>query len=304
MFFMLNIFKEDAQGRNFWERSYKLWMLIPLALTLFSLIYVGIFYSQTGSLFYRDISLTGGTSITVYSPQDISILEKQLKQYFPDVNVRSLSDIATGTQLGFSVETSADSEQVREKIETILGFSLTEENSSTEFTGASLSEGFYKSLMVAMLIAFILMAAVVLIIFKTGIPAIAVIQAVLTDIIVPIAVMNLFQIRISTAGIAAFLMLVGYGVDTNILLTNRVLRKKELSLRQRFSSSLKTGLTMTFTSLFAVLAGYFIAFSPVLKQVFLILSIGLVVDILSTWLGNTAILKWHFDNKEKKKLQT
>jgi len=290
---------QSNDEKNFWEKTYKIWMLIPFALTLFSLVYLSVFYANTGSLFYKDVSLTGGTSITVYSSFDISQLQNQLKQDFPDVVVRSMGDIASGKQIGFSVETASNATQLQEKIEGILEFKLTSDNSSIEFTGASLSQGFYKSLMLAMLIAFILMAIVVLVMFKTGVPSIAVIQAALTDIVVPIMVMDIFHVQISTAGIAAFLMLVGYSVDTDILLTNRTLRKIELPLRQRFSSSLKTGLTMTLTSLLAVLAAYFVVFSPVLKQVFLILSVGLFVDMISTWLGNTAILKMWFDAKEK-----
>ena len=298
---MLRIFKEDEKGKNAWERTYKLWLMIPLAITLFSLVYLSIFYAHNGSLFYKDVSLTGGTTVTIYSSGDIAILEKQLKNDFPDVVVRSLGDIATGKQVAFSIETASNSSQVKEKLESVLGFNLTSSNSSTEFTGASLSQGFYRSLMLAMLIAFILMAIVVFIMFRTFVPSIAVVQAALTDIIVPIVIMDLFGVKISTAGIAAFLMLVGYSVDTDILLTNRVLRKVELSLRQRFSSSLKTGLTMTLTSLLAVLAAYFIVFSPVLKEVFLILSVGLFIDLISTWLGNTAILKLWLDAKEKRK---
>jgi len=178
-----------------------------------------------------------------------------------------------------------------------LGYSLTDENSSIEFTGTALSESFYRELIRALIIAFVLMAIVVFVIFRVAVPSLAVILSALTDIIVTLAVINLIGIRLSTAGIAAFLMLVGYSVDTDIMLTTRLLKRREKELIKSLKDALRTGLTMTLTSMTAVFVAYLIVVSPILKQVFLILTIGLFVDIIATWFGNATILKWYCDKK-------
>jgi preprotein translocase subunit SecF len=148
-----------------------------------------------------------------------------------------------------------------------------------------------------MMLAFLLMAIVIFIIFRNPLPCFYVILCAATDIIIPMAIVNMVGIKVSTAGIAAFLMLIGYSVDTDILLTTRVLRRRENPLFKRITGAMKTGLTMTLTSLFAVLVAYFIAIPPVLKQVFIILTIGLCIDIIATWLGNASMLKWYCDRK-------
>lgn len=283
--------KEDIK-KNWYDKYWKLFLLISTLMTLAALAYLIFFYIKTGDIMHKDVALTGGTTITVYS--DISI--NQIKQSLPkDASIRQLSDLQTGKQLGFSVEASQKPEEIVPLLEKSLGYNLTEENSSTEFTGPTLSASFYKELRLALILAFLLMAIVVFFLFRTFIPAIAVLQAGFTDIIVPLAFVDLIGFRVSSAGIAAFLMLIGYSVDTDILLTNRVLRKEEAPLNSRIKSALKTGLTMTLTSLTAVLLGYFIVrnISSTLSEIFLILSIGLVTDILSTWLGNAGILKWY-----------
>jgi preprotein translocase subunit SecF len=206
-----------------------------------------------------------------------------------------LSDIQTGKQLAFSVETKENTETIVPVLEKFLGYNLTEQNSSIEFTGPTLSGSFYNELRRALVVAFLLMAVVVFFLFRTFIPSIAVVQAGFTDIIVPLAFVDLIGFKVSTAGIAAFLMLIGYSVDTDILLTNRVLRKEDAPLNSRINSALKTGLTMTITSLVAVLFGYLIVrnISSVLAEIFMILSVGLVTDMISTWFGNAGILKWY-----------
>jgi preprotein translocase subunit SecF len=112
-----------------------------------------------------------------------------------------------------------------------------------------------------------------------------------------LTIVNLLGMKVSTAGIIAFLMLIGYSVDTDILLTTRVLKRKGENVNSRIWGSFKTGITMTLTSISVVIIGYFLtaSFSKVLHQLFLILAIGLFFDILNTWVTNASIVKWYTD---------
>ena len=61
--------EQEKQIKSFgkWhDKNYKLLLLIPTIIFLASLIYLGFFYQQNNDFFYKDISLTGGTSITIY----------------------------------------------------------------------------------------------------------------------------------------------------------------------------------------------------------------------------------------------
>jgi len=298
--------KEDKPKRTIrqlygqlFEKHYKLPLIISFLLLLFSLVYIASFYAKTGDIMAKDVTLTGGTVITVFTEEKISAsdVESALATKFKDVVVRILTELRTGKQIAFSVETKANATELKSELEKYLRYGLTDENSSTEFTGTALSESFYHELVRALIIAFVLMAIVVVIQFRKAIPSLAVIQAALTDVTFALAVIDLTGIRISTAGIAAFLMLIGYSVDTDILLTTRLLKRREKELIERLKDALMTGLTMSLTSIVAVLVAYFIVVSPVLKQVFIIIAVGLFADIISTWCGNAAILKWYCDKK-------
>jgi len=117
-----------------------------------------------------------------------------------------------------------------------------------------------------------------------------------------LTLVNILEIKMSSAGIVAFLMLVGYSVDTDILLTNRILKRYEGSLNQRIFGAFKTGITMTLTSLLAVTFALIVvsSFSVILTQIFTILFIGLSFDILNTWITNASLLKWYAEKKEKR----
>ncbi len=288
--------------KNWHDKNYKKLLIIPAILLLFSVIYMVSFYSNNGDFFYKDISLTGGTSVTIYNESlDKFDLQNNLQNKLEDLNIRVISDLVTNEQKAVVIETKTDGEKTRQTIEDYLGFELNDENSSFEFTGSSLGEGFYKQLLVAILIAFIFMGIVVFIIFRNFVPSTAVILSAFADITMTLVAVNLLGIKMSTAGIVAFLMLVGYSVDTDILLTTRVLKRKEGNLNERITGAMKTGLTMTLTSLFAFLLTLFIikSFSNILTQIFMILSIGLFFDLLNTWITNVSILKWYVNSKNE-----
>lgn len=274
-------------------------LVIPVIILLLSLVYLGFFFSKNGDIMNKDVSLSGGTTITLKGDVDIRAIELSLKPLFPDVSVRKLTEIGTGEHIASIIESSAQSQELKEGIENALGYNLTDENSSTEFTGSALSQNFYKQLILTLLISFILMSLVIFILFKSFIPSIAVIFAAFSDIVMPLALINLLGLRLSAAGIAAFLMLIGYSVDTDILLTTRALKKREGFLNERIFGAFKTGMLMTITALFAVLPAFFIVtgLPDSFRQIFLILSLGLFADIINTWLTNASIIKWYCDKK-------
>lgn len=169
-----------------------------------------------------------------------------------------------------------------------------------EIIGSSLGASFFKESLIALAIAFLFMGLVVLIYFRTLIPSFAIILAAFSDMVVALAVINLMGVRIGTAGIAAFLMLIGYSVDTDILLTVRVLKRKEGTVMDRVMSSIKTGMTETLTAIVAVTVAMLVTQSEVIRQIMLILLIGLVADIFMTWIQNVGLLRIYIERKAKK----
>ena len=283
---------------DFHDKYYKHLLLVPLIILILGLAYMGYFYSVNGDFMHRDISLTGGTSFTIQDSISSDQLKQDLSSQLEEINTRDIYNLATSKQEAIVIQTKSPVDLTKQVLEDYLGYELNEENSSIEFTGSTLSESFFKQLLIAILIAFLFMAIVVFIIFRTAIPSLAIIISAFFDIFMTLLAVNLFGIKMSTAGIVAFLMLIGYSVDTDILLTNRVL-KRYGDLNSKLLSAFKTGITMTLTSAVAVGVALIFAmsFSVVLTQIFTILFIGLVFDLLNTWITNVSILKWYVIKK-------
>ena len=287
--------------KNWHDRNYKLLLIIPAILFLFSFAFLINFHAHTGDFIKKDVSLTGGTSITVYKAINPAQLKANLSATLSEVDVRELYEITTGQEKGVEVTTTAGLNETKTAIENYVGYKLINgQNADIVTTGSSFGQTFYKQLMIAVLIAFIFMAIAVFIIFRTAAPSLAVILSAFGDILMALVTFDIFGFKMSTAGIIAFLMLIGYSVDTDILLTTRMMKRSEGSLNKRIFESMKTGLTMSLTSFFAFLGALIVvkSFSAELAQIFSILTIGLVFDMLNTWITNVSLLKWYMEVKK------
>ncbi|MBW2997270.1 protein translocase subunit SecF [Candidatus Woesearchaeota archaeon] len=286
---------------EFYEQKYKKTMWFTIFLLVISLIIIGVYTAVNGEFIPRGVSLKGGVTITVpYEERfDTEELQGSLRNAFPDASVSVRAMTSAGERIGFIVDASdVDPELLLKEIKSQVGEI---EKFSLETMGSALGEAFFKQILIAILIAFVLMSIVVFLSFKTFVPSFAVILSAVSDIAMTIAVIDLFGIRIETAGIAALLMIIGYSVDTDILLTTRVLKRTEGTVFNRVISAMKTGLTMTVTSIAAVTVAFIFTQSETLKQIMLILLIGLIFDLLNTWIQNVGILRLYMERKSKKK---
>jgi len=132
------------------------------------------------------------------------------------------------------------------------------------------------------------------------VPAMAVILAALSDIIIALGGMSIFGIPLSVASVGAILMLIGYSVDTDILLTTRVLKRREGTITERAVNAMRTGFTMAAAAIGSMVTLYvvvvlFIPYAQTLSQIASVLIIGLVADVLATWLMNLGILRWYME---------
>ena len=118
--------------------------------------------------------------------------------------------------------------------------------------------------------------------------------------------MSIFSIPLSTATIAALLMLIGYSVDTDIMLTTRVLKRKSEGLDERIKDAMKTGITMSVTTIVAMMVLYLVVtfivpVAETLKNIAAVLLIGLIADLMTTWLTNAGILRYYISEYRKER---
>ncbi|MBS3138777.1 protein translocase subunit SecF [Candidatus Woesearchaeota archaeon] len=282
---------------DIYDKHYKQLMILPVVLLVLAFIQIGYQVATTGNFVNLGVSLKGGSVITVLQPIDIPELQAVLTKEFVEFSPTVRGILDSNKIIGATIESAAQQDDVEDILTYLKQTGIKEDVITIEITGAALGQQFFSQAIRAMLVAFILMAIVVFCYFRTIVPSIAVVVAAFSDIIETIAIFNLLGMSLSTAGIAALLMLIGYSVDTDILLTSRVLRRTEGTVLERVFGAMRTGNTMIFTSVIAVVAGLVFTNSEVIRQIMVILLIGLLLDVINTWIQNAGFLRLYLERK-------
>ncbi|WP_292369232.1 protein translocase subunit SecF [Methanoregula sp. UBA64] len=271
---------------NIEKYSPKQLVIIPLVLLAIALVVLAYVTVTVGMPVKPGIDFSGGTAITVITPDS----SDQLRAVFADYPLVSISEgVNNGKFLTFSAMDDTKYQGLTKLV-------------SEKYPDAridQIGEAFGKTLqdqaLLAMILAFIGMAIVVFISFRTFVPSVAVVLSAFADMVMTAAMMNVVGIPLTLGTTAALLMLIGYSVDSDILLTTRVL-KRQGKLNEKLSGAFHTGIIMTSTTLAAVVVLLIVSWIgqvQVVEEISAVLLIGLIFDIMNTWLTNVGILKWY-----------
>ncbi|ACX72663.1 SecD/SecF/SecDF export membrane protein [Methanocaldococcus vulcanius M7] len=279
-------------------KDYRVSIAIPLCLLILSIVLIGV------NGIPKSIDITGGTEITIKVNKDIDITP--LKEMLDGkATVKKLKSAD-----GYYIVIRCKNEYVDFVKQKVMEFfhvdSLSKLDYSEKTIGATLSKKFFEEGFKAVGFAFLFMAIVVYLYFRSPVPSGAIILSALSDIIMALGGMSLLKIELSSATIAALLMVIGYSVDSDILLTTRVLKRLTKSFDETVKEAMKTGLTMTLTTITAMLillivVKLFIPVAEILANIATVLILALVADILNTWLLNAGILKYYITEYKKSK---
>jgi preprotein translocase subunit SecF len=258
---------------------------IPLVFLIISLVLLAFNTATTGMPVTPGIDFSGGTAVTIITTDTPA----QLQTTFAGYPLNDIGDVNNGKFLKFGTMDDAKYQSLSQLI------SQKYPDAKIDQIGESFGKSLQYQAVIAMIFSFIGMAIVIFLSFRTFVPSVAVVLSAFADMAMTAAMMNIVGIPLSLGTTAAILMLIGYSVDSDILLTNRVL-KRQGKLNDKLMGAFHTGIIMTSTTLAATVALFLVSWFgsvQVLMEISAVLLIGLVADIFNTWLTNVGILKWY-----------
>jgi preprotein translocase subunit SecF len=264
---------------------------IPALILLISLIV--IYTNWSNGTVPMSVDLKGGTVIIIQTTSPVEGIDARIQNEF-----------------GFEAKSSVirDFSGNIKQQEIIINKIDLEEDEENGGSGEIYSEtvsGFFSELFLAeslkaLVFAFLFMAVVIFAKFKSFIPSFAVVLSAFADIVETVAAMILLGLELSKGSIVALLLLIGYSVDTDIMLTSRLLKQRgRKEIDETIKHSMYTGFTMTGTTLTAMVILFLVSTSDLLDSIATVIIIGLVFDLLNTWITNLALLRIHVEGGRK-----
>ncbi len=269
---------------------------IPAIVLTLIVLMVGIPFlmpDYTGDLKLQlGMDLQGGTLAVITEVDVDPLLKQELEDQFGVYNI----DVRA-TSGGTSVEAPAEIDLV--ELENFIKAKYPDAEISTSFIGPTMGEDLQKQAKNALIIAFIGMTIVVFIAFRSPLPSFVVILSALSDMAMAVGFMVIFGVALELGTVAALLMVIGYSVDSNILLTTKLLKRRG-TLKDKVRGAMSTGITMTLTTIVAIFSLYLVSTHPVLDSIAVVLLFALCADLMNTWMLNTGILMWYLKRRGRK----
>ncbi|MFB6111776.1 MAG: protein translocase subunit SecF [Halobacteriaceae archaeon] len=279
---------------DFRQYSNRQLVAVPLAVLAVALLVLAGWYVAFGSPVQLGIEFTGGTEVTVVAPGGVEQVTTAFEgSSAPEPcpctisNIRSVQS-ASNTYL---VTFQSTDGQALASIAENNGMQVT----AVRTTSATFGEDAQTTALFGLGLAFVGMSIIVFLMFRTLIPSVAVLASAFSDLVIPIAVMNLLNVQLSLGTVAALLMLIGYSVDSDILLNNHVLRRSG-DFYESVRRAMRTGVTMTVTSIAAMTVMTIVAYLfgiELLSSIGLVLVFGLLADLMNTYMLNVSLLRWY-----------
>ncbi len=281
--------------------STRLLIGLPLTVLMLALIIIGATYADCGAPVQMGVDFKGGTIITLNTSEGTAALAEKFSSY-PDVSIREGGGRMM-VHLG----------PMNEKLMDTLVESVNHDYPGSEIR--TMGEVFGHELqwqaVQAVAYAFIGMVIVIFIIFRTMVPSFSVVFSAMSDMIIAVAIMDAVGMQMSLATVAALLMIIGYSVDSNILLSTRMLRTGKGRVEDKIRGAMRTGLMMSTTTMSAILVMLVVSNSfylippytsiPVLRDISLVLLFGMCADMMNTWLLNAGIMRMYLEYLERMK---
>jgi preprotein translocase subunit SecF len=271
---------------NIEKYSPKQLVIIPSIFLVISIVLLAMSTISTGMPVTPGIDFSGGTAVNLYTTDTKDQLQATFAAY-------PLTEISQGINNGVFLQFSAMDDTKFKDLTALINQKYPD--ASINQIGETFGKSLQYQAIIALLFSFIGMTIVIFVAFRTFVPAGAVVLSAFADMAMTAAVMNIVGIQLTLGTVAALLMLIGYSVDSDILLTNRVL-KRQGKLHDKLAGAFRTGIIMTSTTIAAVTAMFIVSWLgsvETLWEISAVLLIGLIADIFNTWLTNAGILKWY-----------
>jgi preprotein translocase subunit SecF len=278
----------DVEGVPYEDYNNRQLVAIPLAALAIALVIILAAFLLTGSPVSLGIDFTGGTELRMTADD---ATQSDIETAFEDAGIDVESVRSVSGDSSYILTTQETDTQAIEAVARDVGTAV----QSVDSRSATFGSDTQREALLGVIIAFAGMSVLVGLIFRTLVPSVAVVLSAFSDIVIPVALMNVLSIELSLGAVAALLMIIGYSVDSDILLNNHVLRRHGGFYESAYRA-MRTGVSMTLTSIAAMTTMFLVSAwlaIPLLDDVALILVFGLTADLMNTYMMNMSLLRWY-----------
>ncbi|MFZ8800831.1 MAG: hypothetical protein ACO2ON_01470 [Candidatus Nanopusillus sp.] len=282
---------------SFIENNYKKFLL--LSISLFA-IFVGIIlfnYFKYGYIINKSITISGGYVTLINN--NYNLTNTEIQNILNQMNMTDYVLYSTSNIIYIASRDQINGTLLISLLDQYYNISIQPSDISIQQYSSLVGELIFNQFLFFVILAMILAAFVIFIAFRVSNTTLNIISTILFDVIGLLAILSITKYPIGANGFIAMLMILGFAIDNNVVLSTNMIKEKDKPFIERVKMSFRVGMLMEIIALYTLLLLYFIVPDPSVKEFAFVLSTATILDLTYYLIGNIPLYKYFEAKKEQ-----
>jgi len=282
---------------SFIENNYKKFLMISMVIFV---IFVGTIlfnYFKYGYIINKSITISGGyvtlinNNYHITNPEIQNTLNQMNITDYVLYNTPNIIYIESGKQINETLLINLLNQDYNIK--------LLPTDISIQQYSSLVGNLIFNQFLFFVILAMILAAFIIFISFRASKITLNIISTILFDVVGLLSILSITKYPIGANGFIGMLMILGFAIDNNVVLSTNIVKEKEKPFIERVRMSFRVGMLMEVIALYTLLLLYFIVPEPSVDEFAFVLSIAIILDLLYYLIGNIPLYKYFEAKKEQ-----
>jgi len=282
---------------SFIENNYKKFLMISMVIFV---IFVGIIlfnYFKYEYIINKSITISGGyvtlinNNYHITNPEIQNTLNQMNITDYVLYNTPNIIYIESGEQINETLLINLFNQDYNIK--------LLPTDISIQQYSSLVGNLIFNQFLFFVILAMILAAFIIFISFRASKITLNIISTILFDVVGLLSILSITKYPIGANGFIGMLMILGFAIDNNVVLSTNIVKEKEKPFIERVRMSFRVGMLMEIIALYTLLLLYFIVPEPSVDEFAFVLSVAIILDLLYYLIGNIPLYKYFEAKKEQ-----
>jgi preprotein translocase subunit SecF len=282
---------------SFIENNYKKFLL--LSISLFA-IFIGIIlfnYFKYGYIINKSITISGGYVTLINN--NYNLTNTEIQNILNQMNITDYVLYSTPNIIYIESRDQINGTLLINLLNQYYNISIQPSDISIQQYSSLVGDLIFNQFLFFVILAMILAAFVIFIAFRVSNTTLNIISTILFDIIGLLAILSITKYPIGANGFIAMLMILGFAIDNNVVLSTNMIKEKDKPFIERVKMSFRVGMLMEIIALYTLLLLYFIVPDPSVNEFAFVLSTATILDLIYYLIGNIPLYKYFEAKKEQ-----
>jgi len=282
---------------SFIENNYKKFLLLSISLFV---IFIGIIlfnYFKYGYIINKSITISGGYVTLVNN--NYNLTNTEIQNILNQMNITDYVLYSTPNIIYIESRDQINGTLLINLLNQYYNISIQPSDISIQQYSSLVGDLIFNQFLFFVILTMIFASFVIFIVFRVSNTTLNIISTILLDVIGLLAILSITKYPIGANGFIAMLMILGFAIDNNVVLSTNMIKEKDKPFIERVKMSFRVGMLMEIIALYTLLLLYFIVPDPSVKEFSFVLSTATILDLIYYLIGNIPLYKYFEAEKEQ-----